>query len=87
MPNFPGDHYVRQSIAQRQGLNLEVMLKNGKIKTFEFDVSDQLTSQPRGGVITVSGLTVTDEEAGGDTGFNVNVDDWGEYEDIELPLN
>ncbi|HIU55981.1 MAG TPA: DUF5119 domain-containing protein [Candidatus Gallibacteroides avistercoris] len=87
VPNFPGDHYVRQSTAQRQGLNLEVMLKNGKIKTFEFDVTDQLISQPRGGVITVSGLTVTDEEAGGDTGFNVNVDDWGEYEDIELPLN
>ena len=87
IPDFPGDHYVQKSTVQQQGLNLEVLLKNGKIKTFDFDVTDQLASQPRGGVITVSGLSVTDEEAGGDAGFEVDVEGWGEYEDIELPLN
>lgn len=86
VPSFPGDHYTRQT-TQQQTLNLEVMLKNGTLKTFEFDVSDQLAMQPRGGVITVSDITVTDEEAGGNTGFNVNVTDWGEYKDIELPLD
>ncbi len=87
IPAFPGDHYVMRQSTQSQGLNLEVMLKNGKFKTFEFDVTDQLASQPRGGVITVSDLTVTDDEAGGDAGFNVDVEDWGKYEDIELPLD
>ncbi len=86
VPDTPGDHYTRQGGA-RQNLNLEVMLKNGKLKTFDFDVTDQLASQPRGGVITVSGLTVTDDEAGGDAGFQVEVDDWGPYEDIVLPLD
>ena len=87
IPDFPGDHYVQKSTVQQQRLNLEVMLKNGKLKSFEFDVTDQLASQPRGGVITVSGLTVTDDEAGGDAGFQVDVEGWGEYEDIEIPLN
>ena len=91
VPGFPGDHYVRQggrqTAEQQQSLNLEVMLKNGELKNFNFDVTDQLATQPRGGVITVSGLTVTDEEAGSDSGFVVDVDGWGEYEDIELPLN
>ena len=86
VPDFPGDHYGRQS-GQQQSLNLEVMMKNGKLKNFDFDVTDQLATQPRGGVITVSGLTVTDEEAGSESGFVVDVDGWGEYEDIELPLN
>jgi len=67
-------------------LNLEVMMKNGKLKEFEFDVTDQLSAQPRGGVITVDGLEVTDEEAGNESGFDVDVDGWGRYEDIELPL-
>ena len=91
VPGFPGDHYVRQggrqTAEQQQSLNLEVMLKNGELKNFNFDVTDQLATQPRGGVITVSGLTVTDEEAGSDSGFVVDVDGWGEYADIELPLN
>ena len=86
VPDFPGDHYVRKA-PQRQTLNLEVMLQNGRLKNFDLDVTDQLAVQPRGGVITVSGLTVTEEEAGGDAGFDVDVEGWGEYEDIELPLN
>ena len=87
VPDFPGDHYLLNQTPHQHGLNLEVMLKNGKMKRFEFDVSDQLVSQPRGGVITVDNLVVTDEEAGGDAGFDVTVEGWGEYEDIELPLD
>ena len=71
----------------RYGLNLEVILGNGKLKSFEFDVTEQVAAQPRGGVITVAGLAVTDDEAGGDAGFEVEVDGWGPYEDIELPLD
>lgn len=86
VPGFASEHYTQRA-SQQQTLNLEVLLKNGKLKTFEIDVSDQLTTQPRGGVITVSGLTVTDDEAGGDAGFDVDVEGWGEYEDIVLPLD
>ena len=85
VPGFPGDHYVQRS-DQRYGLNLEVRLHNGKIKTFEFDVTDQLAQQPRGGVITVSGLEISEQEAGGGAGFDAEVEGWGEFKDIELPL-
>lgn len=86
VPGFPGDHYVQRS-DRRYGLNLEVRLLNGKIKTFEFDITEQLAQQPRGGVITVSGLEVSEQEAGGSAGFDAEVEGWGEFEDIELPLN
>lgn len=86
VPEFPGDHYVQRS-DRRYGLNLEVRLLNGKIKTFEFDITEQLAQQPRGGVITVSGLEVSEQEAGGGAGFDAEVEGWGEFEDIELPLN
>lgn len=68
-------------------LTLEVEMTNGAVKTFRTDVSAQLESQPRGGVIVVEGLVITDDE--GETvggGFEVDVDGWGDFEDIELPL-
>ena len=73
--------------ANRYSLNLEVMLKNGSRKTFEFDIAGQMQKQPRGGVIRVNGLVVTDEEAIGRGGnIDAGVSDWGEFEDIVLPL-
>lgn len=89
-PNCPGDHYTRaDGSSARFSLNLEVRLKNGKMKTFEFDVTSQVLDQPRGGVIVVEGLEVTDEEgaAGSGGGFDTEVTDWGDYVDIPLPLN
>ena len=56
----------------------------GFFATFEFDITDQMAKQPRGGVITVSGLTIDEYEFGGGGGFDVDVDDWGPYEDVEL---
>ncbi len=68
-------------------LNIEVRLSNGDYKTFEVDVTEQVENQPRGGVIEVSGLVITDEEAQGKgSGFDVNVNDWGEYEEVPMPL-
>ena len=86
VPDYPNGHYG--SRAQfTYGLNLEVRLKNGKIKNFDFDITNQMTRQPQGGVIVVSGLEITDEEGmGGSSGFDVTVDGWGEYEDIPLQL-
>ncbi len=85
VPDFPNDHYNTR--AQRYGLNLEVRLKNGKIKSFDFDVTDQVAVQPQGGVIVVRGIEITEEEGStGGSGFDVDVEDWGDYEDIDLPL-
>lgn len=89
VPDYPGDHYLRAgSAAQRYTLNLEVRLFNGKFKTFEFDVTDQLIGQPRGGVIVVDGIEISDEEGTeGGGSFDPDVDEWGDFIDIPLPIN
>lgn len=86
VPDYPGTGYTRAP--RTYSLNLEVRLNNGKILTYPFDVTDQLEAQPRGGVITVTGIEVSDEDGmEGGSGFDVNVDGWGEYQDIEMPLS
>ena len=62
------------------------MLKNGKIVSFDFDVTDQVSSQPRGGIIVVDNIEIDDADGALGGGFDVDVDGWGDYEDIELPL-
>lgn len=87
IPDYPNELYSTRAGERTYALNLEVRLKNGKIKSFDFDVTDQVEVQPQGGVIVVSGIEISDEEGeSGGSGFDVDVDDWGEYEDIELPL-
>lgn len=91
VPGFPDEYYGRSAdnIPDRPyTLNLEVMLTNGKTLEFNFDVADQLKKQPRGGVITVSGIRIEDKDSdptvsGG--GFNVDLSGWGEV-DIDLPI-
>lgn len=69
-------------------LSLEVQLKNGKTLTYTFDVSPMMRAQPRGGIILVEDIVVSDEDgAGGGGGFEVDVDGWGDYIDIPLPLD
>lgn len=87
VPNYPGDHYGIRA-EPHYALNLEVRLRNGKMKAMEWDVTDQVSGQPRGGVITVGGISITDEEGmAGSGGFDVEVEGWGDYVDVELPLN
>lgn len=89
VPNYPGHHYTRaDGSAARYTLNLEVRLHNGKLLSYAFDVTDQINGQPRGGVITVEGIEVSDEDgnSGSEGGFDVTVDGWGEWIDIPLPL-
>ena len=89
VPDYPGEHYGRNGTdGRRYSLNLEVRMVNGKFKTFEFDVTDQVKGQPRGGVIVVSGLSISDDEGlEGGGSFDVDVDGWGEWVDIPLPLD
>lgn len=88
VPGFPDEYYGRadgESEPREFTLNLEVLLNNGKTLQFDYDISDQIEKQPRGGVIRISGIRIEDEEGMVDSGFKVNVDDWGEHEDIEMP--
>lgn len=89
VPSYPGDHYARATAETGKFMiNLQVRLTNGEYKNFEFDVTNQVEGQPRGGVITVSGIEITDEEGmSGSGAFNPDVEGWGEWEDIQLPLN
>ncbi len=81
VPDYPSPVYSRGE--RNYGLNLEVRLRNGKTFEFNFDISSQMASQPHGGVIVVKGLEISDEDGNADgSGFNVDVDDWGEFEDI-----
>lgn len=92
IPGFP-DSYFGRTEGVNTGpfsLNLEVKLKNGKTKEFDFDITDQMQNQPRGGVIKVSGLRIEDYEGGeggSSSGFDVDVSDWEDDEvEIELPI-
>lgn len=86
VPDFPNEHYGTR-VGHKYALNLEVRLKNGKIKSFDFDVTDQVAVQPLGGVIIVKGIEISDEEGQeGGSSFDIDVEDWGEYKDIELNL-
>jgi hypothetical protein len=86
VPNYPNPNYATRS-ENKHALNLELMLKNGKMIVREFDVTEQVKNQPHGGVIVVKGITVAKEEGmQGSGAFDVVVNGWGEYEDIPLPL-
>lgn len=86
-PSFPHPEYPTRADAQKNGLNLELLLRNGRTVTFDFDVSDQIKAQPHGGVIVVKDIEIKEDVGTQGTGaFDVTVDEWGEYEDIVLPL-
>lgn len=85
-PGYPNPNYPTRADI-KHALNLEVMLRNGKMLTFDFDVTDQLRMQPHGGVIVVDGIVIDKEIAEEGSGaFDVGVDDWGEYEPVPLPI-
>lgn len=87
IPDFPNENYQTKTTARKHALNLEIMMKNGRMITFDFDVTDQVLAQPHGGVIVVDGIVIEESQGTAGSGaFDVEVDDWGEYEDIYLPL-
>ena len=87
VPGYPNENYPSRNEEPRHALNLELMLRNGGMVTFDFDVTDQVQAQPHGGVIVVKDIVVKPETGTHGSGaFDVEVNDWGEYEDIPLPL-
>lgn len=91
IPGFPDSYFGRaeNTATGPYSLNLELKLKNGKTVEYNFDISDQIKTQPRGGVIRISGLRVEDDVSSQpSSGFDVDVDGWGddEAEVIDLPI-
>lgn len=92
VPGFPDEYYGqrRQVSADRPySLNLEVMLRNGETMEFNFDIADQMKNQPRGGVITVKGIRIEEEQGElppSESGFNADVNDWPTHDIIDLPI-
>lgn len=92
IPDFPVSDYIVDGDAgsrasdRKYALNLELKLVNDKFLSMDFDVTDQVAAQPHGGVIVVSGIVVKREEATTSGGFDVDVEGWGDAEDIVLPL-
>lgn len=90
VPGFPDGYYGRTAKAADRPytLNLEVMLTNGTTLQFNYDIADQLKKQPRGGVITISGIRIEDEQNSSPIGsgaFDVDLSGWGQV-DVDLPL-
>lgn len=90
VPSFPDKYYGDTrgpEDAVPVAVNLELRLTSGKYIDFNFDVSDQIVNQPRGGVITIKGIRVEDDDnksEGG--GFDVDLSGWGDPIEQELPL-
>ncbi|MDE6288752.1 MAG: DUF5119 domain-containing protein [Muribaculaceae bacterium] len=89
VPGFPDKYFGQlQSKDDKQNytLNLELRLHNGTYVEFNYDITDQIEHQPRGGIIRVSGIRIEDSQNMSDAGFDVNVEDWGDRVDIDLPV-
>lgn len=83
------DRQVLSKVTTNNKLVLEMKLLSGNVKAVEFDVTDQVRRQPRGGVIVVKDIVVTPEEGRppGGSGFEGNVNDWEENVEIEVPIS
>ncbi len=85
LPGFPNVDYHRAT--SDFTLNLEVLLKNGKILSFDADVTTQMSIQPYGGVIYAGPFEIPDDiGTNNSSGFAVSVDDWGDEQDVDIML-
>ena len=89
-PGFPDIYYGRTETEPKDRqytVNLELMLRSGKTIEFNYDISDQMREQPRGGVIKITGIRVEDEQGQTNSGFDVDVSGWGDKNEvIDLPI-
>ena len=81
IPDYPNPNYSR--IGREYITYLDVYLKDGKSKSFKFDITEQMAKQPHGGVILIQDIKMNETSGGG--GFDVGVDGWGEA--VDVPLN
>ena len=81
IPDYPNPNYTRSD--HKYETYLEIRLKDGKTKTFKFDITEQMGKQPHGGVILIQDIKMNDSSSGG--AFDVGVEGWGEA--VDVPLN
>ena len=84
--NPRNDSDYDDSSRKRYDLKLEILFYNGNSLSYEFDITDQIEKQPQGGVIILEDLDIPDEIARNGSGFQPNVDEWGDENDVTLPL-
>lgn len=83
VPGYPNDYYSRGDPAH--GLNLELALTNFDTVNYDFDITEQMQQQPRGGVIDVYGISISEPEMKEELGsFDVGLSDWNDNIDIIL---
>ncbi len=86
LPAFPNINYPTRGDG-KNAVTLELMLKSGKMLTLDYDISEQIENQPHGGVIVIKDIVVKREDGIQNSGaFDVDVNDWGPYEDVIMPL-
>ena len=62
-------------------------LTNGRTVTQKWNIDNQMLAQPAGGVITPGAMTIPkDSLVGGNAGFDVDVDGWGDPHNYNLDL-
>ena len=67
-------------------LVLEILLTNGKTMSFDFDITEQMNHQPSGGVIFLEHLDIPDDIVKGGSGFETDVDEWGDQQNIDINI-
>ena len=90
VPNFAykTNEYTDDPEKMQFMLRLDVLLKNGKLLTFDRDISEAMRLQPRGGILVFNDIEISDEDGmEGAGGFDPDVDDWGDEIDIPLPID
>lgn len=84
-PGFPYPDYSRTE--GDYAVNIEILLKNGKSVKYDFDISSLMNKQPRGGLIMLPGLEISDEIGSSEgSGFDITIDGWGEEQDVDITM-
>jgi hypothetical protein len=85
IPAYPATGYSRGQYTY--AVQLELRLINGETVTYDYDVTDQVESQPHGGVIIVEDIEIPIvERTGSAAPFDVDVTDWGEFQEIPIVM-
>jgi hypothetical protein len=80
----PGYSEGAAAKARACSVSLELTLINGEVSYYDFDVSDQMQSQPQGGEIHIALPEEILQPTTSQTTapFDVDVSDWGDYQEI-----
>ena len=85
--DLPGREKVVRHGGRTYYICMDTITINTSMREQLVDITEQVKAQPRGGVIVITGLEVSDEDGeSGGSGFDVEVGDWGDRHEYELPV-